>query len=324
MGTHVRHDSGAETTELIAAEAGRLDTVLSRALPGPSRARVQRLIEAGNVRVNGEVVRKSATVQEGDLIEFEVPATEHAVAPSGLDLPLLYDDAALSAINKPPGLAVHGAPGDTGPSVAGWWLEQLGPAAAGFDVERPGIVHRLDKDTSGVLLLAKTPAAQAALSRAFEERTTRKTYLAIVEGKPPQPRAVVDAPIDRHPGDRTRMAVTRNGRPSRTEYEVIAADNERALLEVHPETGRTHQIRVHLAAIGCPVANDGVYGRRATDGRQLLHAYRIQVPHPNGGTLTVTAPIPGDMAAAIRSIAGEQVASHYSQPVPPTLEAAAS
>ncbi len=322
MGTDVRHSHGPETTELTAAETGRLDAVLSRALPELSRARVQRLIEAGNVRVNGEVVRKSATVQEGDLLEFEVPATDHAVTPSGLDLPLLYDDADLSVIDKPPGLAVHGAPGDTGPSVAGWWLEQLGPAAAGFDADRPGIVHRLDKDTSGVLLLAKTPAAQAALSRAFEERTTRKTYLAIVEGKPPQPRAVVDAPIDRHPGDRTRMAVTTSGRPSRTEYELIAADNERSLLEVHPETGRTHQIRVHLSAIGCPVADDGVYGRRATHGRQLLHAYRIQVPHPSGGTLTVTAPVPADMAGAIRSIGAEQVASHYSQPVPPTLDAA--
>ena len=189
MGTDVRHSHGPETTELTAAETGRLDAVLSRALPELSRARVQRLIEAGNVRVNGEVVRKSATVQDGDLLEFEVPATDHAIAPSGLNLPLLYDDADLSVIDKPPGLAVHGAPGDTGPSVAGWWLERLGPAAAGFDAERPGIVHRLDKDTSGVLLLAKTPAAQAALSRAFEERTTRKTYLAIVEGKPrPAPR----------------------------------------------------------------------------------------------------------------------------------------
>lgn len=324
MGTHVRHDGRAETRELTAAEAGRLDAVLARAVPGLSRARIQRLIEAGNVRVNGEVVRKSATVQEGDLLEFEVPATEHAAMPSGLDLPLLYDDGVVSAIDKPPGLAVHGAPGDTGPSVAGWWLEQLGPAAAGFDAERPGIVHRLDKDTSGVLLLAKTPAAQAALSRAFEERTTRKTYLAVVEGTPAQPRAIIDAPIERHPGDRTRMAVTRSGRASRTGYEVVASDGERSLLEVHPETGRTHQIRVHLAAIGCPVANDGVYGRRAPGGRQLLHAYRIAVPHPSGGTLTVTAPVPGDMAAAIRSIGAEQVASHYSQPVPPTLDAATS
>jgi len=324
MGTDLRDRPGPETRELTADEAGRLDAVLARALPELSRARVQRLIETGHVRVNGEVVRKSATVQEGDLLAFEVPETDHAIVPSGLHLPLLYDDETLAVIDKPPGLAVHGAPGDIGPSVASWWLEQLGPAAAGFDVERPGIVHRLDKDTSGVLLLAKTPAAQAALSRAFEERTTRKTYLAVVEGTPAQPRAVVDAPIDRHPGDRTRMAVTRGGRPSRTEYEVITSDNERSLLEVHPETGRTHQIRVHLAAIGCPISDDGVYGKRATHGRQLLHAYRIQVPHPSGGTLTVTAPIPADIAAAIRSIGGEQVAWQYSQTVPPTLEAAAS
>ncbi len=324
MGTDVRYHGRAETTELTASEAGRLDAVLARAVPGLSRARIQRLIEGGHVRVNGEPARKSATVEEGDRLAFEVPETEHAAAPSGLDLPLLYEDDDLAAINKPPGLAVHGAPGDTGPSVAGWWLERLGPAAAGFDVERPGIVHRLDKDTSGVLLLAKTPAAQAALSRAFEERATRKTYLAVVEGEPAQPRAIIDAPIDRHPGDRTRMAITRKGRPSRTEYEVVASDGERSVLEVHPETGRTHQIRVHVAAIGCPVANDAIYGRRGAEGRQLLHAYRIAIPHPRGGTLTVTAAAPPDLAAAIRSIAGEQVASHYSQPVPPTLDAATS
>jgi len=298
--------------------------VLARALPGLSRARIQRLIESGSVLVNGEPARKSASVQEGDLLAYAIPATDHVTPASGLNLPVLYEDEALAAIDKPAGLAVHGAPGDMGPSVAGWWLERLGPGASGFDVERPGIVHRLDKDTSGVLLLAKTPRAQAALSRAFEERTTRKTYLAIVEGVPAKPRAVIDAPIDRHPGDRTRMAVTSKGRESRTEYEVVAGDGERAVLEVHPETGRTHQIRVHLAAIGHPVAEDSVYGRRTANGRQLLHAYRMEAPHPDGGRIAVTAAIPEDMVVAIRSIGGEKVASQYSHQTPPLREPATS
>jgi 23S rRNA pseudouridine1911/1915/1917 synthase len=322
MGSDVRHDPGSDAGELTSPEAGRLDAVLARALPGLSRARIQRLIEAGHVRVNGEPARKSASVVAGDVLTYSVPSTEHEAPASGLDLTVLYEDAVMAAIDKPAGLAVHGAPGDTGPSVAAWWLERLGEHAAGFDVERPGIVHRLDKETSGVLLLAKTPVAQAALSRGFEERATRKTYLAIVEGVPAKPHAVIDAPIDRHPGDRTRMAVTRAGRESRTEYEVAAHDAERALLLVHPETGRTHQIRVHLAAIGHPVAEDGVYGRRAVSGRQLLHAYRIEAPHPEGGRVTVTAPAPEDMAAAIRSIGGEQVASQYSHITPPTREPA--
>ena len=294
--------------------------MLARAFEDLSRARVQRLIEGGHARVNGEVARKSTTVQEGDALAVEVPETEPPLGPSGLDLPVLYEDEQLAAVDKPAGLAVHGAPGDTSPTVAAWWLERLGRRAAAFDAERPGVVHRLDKETSGVLLLAKTPAAQAALSAAFEQRETSKTYLAIVDGVPSQQRAVIDAPIDRDPRDRTRMAVTTNGRASRTEYEVVGDDGRRALLVVRPESGRTHQIRVHLAAIGFPVVDDAVYGRKAPAGRQLLHAYRIEVPHPAGGWLTVTAPLPADMVRGIRSLGLETLASTYSAAVPPTFE----
>lgn len=312
--------AGAGTTrELRALEGGRLDAVLARAFD-LSRANVQRLIEDGAARINGEVARKSANVQAGDLLALDLPEVESEVAPTGLDLPLLYEDERVAAIDKPAGLAVHGAPGDTSPTVAAWWLERLGDRAGGFDMERPGVVHRLDKDTSGVLLLAKDSAAHSALSAAFEQRETKKTYLAIVDGVPTQARAVVDAPIDRDPRDRTRMAVTTRGRESRTEYEVVGHDGRQALLVVRPESGRTHQIRVHLAAIGFPVVDDGVYGRKAPKGRQLLHAYQIDAPHPDGGRLTVTAPVPADMASEIRSLGLETLASTYTEALPPTLE----
>jgi len=311
-----------ETRSLTAPASGRLDAVLAGAFADLSRARVQRLIDAGHARVNGSPARKAMNVAEGDALELEVPATPHESVPTGLELPVLYEDDQLCVIDKPAGLAVHGAPGDTGPSVAAWWLEKLGEAAGAFDVERPGIVHRLDKDTSGVLVLARTPAAQAALSAAFEARTTKKTYLAIVDGVPDRPKAVIDAPIDRHPGDRTRMAIVTRGREARTAYEVLHSDGRRALIEVHPETGRTHQIRVHLAAIGVPVSDDAVYGKREPGGRQLLHAYQLAIPHPAGGTLTVTAPIPADLDRAMRAIGADAEAVRFARPTAPLREGA--
>lgn len=314
---------GARTLRSLTVERpGRLDAVLAAAWGDLSRSRLQRLIADGHALVNGAPARKAMTVAEGDRVDLAIPETPHESVPTGLKLRVLYEDADLAVINKPAGLAVHGAPGDTGPSVAAWWLEQLGEGAGAFDVERPGIVHRLDKDTSGVLVLAKTPAAQAALSAAFEARTTKKTYLAIVDGVPERPRAVIDAPIDRHPGDRTRMAIVKRGREARTTYELLHTDGRRALLEVTPETGRTHQIRVHLAAVGVPVSDDAVYGKRAPGGRQLLHAYQLSMPHPAGGRLTVTAPIPPDFDHAVRAIGAETLALHYARPVEPLLEPA--
>ena len=170
-----------------------------------------------------------------------------------------------------------------------------------------------------MLLLAKTPQAQATLSAEFEARTTRKTYLAVTDGIPTRDHAVIDAAIARHPGDRTKMAIARKGRIARTEYETLGHDGEQALLLVHPETGRTHQIRVHLAAIAAPVRFDRVYGRPG-DGRQLLHAWQLTIPHPAGGTLTVTAPIPPDFAAALRAMHLDALAAEYARPVEPSID----
>jgi 23S rRNA pseudouridine1911/1915/1917 synthase len=318
MGNDTRTGPPAHHRQLVADSRGRIDAILATAYPEISRARLQRLIADGNVTINGEIVRKSGQVVVGDQLTLEVPDTSHDIQPSGLDLPVLFEDDCMLAIDKPAGLAVHGAPGDMSPSVAMWMLEKLGPGAAAFDVERPGIVHRLDKDTSGVLLLAKTPVAQAALSAAFEARTTSKTYLAVTDGVPPQRRAMIDAPINRHPGDRTRMAIARRGREARTEYELLGDDGDYAFVVVRPETGRTHQIRVHLAAIQSPVVFDRVYGKGG-DGRQLLHAWRISVPHPAGDTLTVTAPLPADFREFVRSIGLERLTLPYIEATPPSL-----
>lgn len=305
----------------VASHAGRIDVVLAGAFPDLSRARIQRLIADGHAQLNGEAAKKSANVVQGDTIELAVAPHPHELqdAPAIPDPPILFEDAWVLAIDKPAGLAVHGAPGDLSPSVANWMLARLGHAADQFDVEHPGIVHRLDKDTSGVLLLAKTPAAQSAVSASFEARTVEKTYIAVTESVPNRRRAVIDAPIARHPGDRTRMAVVRGGRESRTGYEVLGEDHGNALLVVHPETGRTHQIRVHLAAIHCAVVFDRVYGTPG-EGRQLLHAWRIRVPHPAGGTLEVTAPLAADFAAFVRHTALEPLASEYMRAAPASLD----
>jgi len=315
MGDAARRSETGGRRELVATRSGRVDAVLAAALPDVSRARLQRLIANGHVLLNGEPVRKSVRVAAGDRLLVEIPPTEHQVTPVDFDLPVLFEDDLVLAIDKPDGLPVHGAPGEQGPTVAAWFVARFNLDLSAFDAEHPGVVHRLDKDTTGVLLLAKTPRAQAALSSAFEQRTARKTYLAVCDGRPSRDRAVIDAPIARHPADRTRMAVTRNGRPARTEYEVLAADSERSFLVVRPETGRTHQIRVHLAAIGVPVTFDRVYGTPG-EGRQMLHAWQLSIPHPAGGVLTVTAPMPPDMQTVVRAIAGDSIALPYIAQVP--------
>ena len=299
-------------------EEGRLDAVLAAAYPDLSRARVQRLIANEHVLVDGAPARKSTYVQEGAQISLTLPDTSREVVPSGLSLPVLYEDDHLLAIDKPAGLLVHDAPAEPcAPSVAGWFVEHYGADAAAFDVERPGIVHRLDKHTSGVLLLAKTPAAQTALSAAFEARETGKQYLALCDGIPQRDRAVIDADIARSHADRRRMAVASAGRSAQTEYEVLAAARERSLVLAKPLTGRTHQIRVHLAAIGAPVAGDELYGR-GPGPRHLLHAWRLTIPHPAGGDLTVTAPLPRDMLAAIDDAGFSAQAAPYAESLAPT------
>lgn len=298
----------------------RLDRFLSsRPELGLTRSHVQRLIERDLVRVDGRPARASRRLRGGERVEVVRPDPEPVSArPEPIPLNVVYEDADLLVVNKPRGLVVHPAPGHAGGTLVNALLARCPDLEAINDALRPGIVHRLDKDTTGLLVVAKTPAAHLALARQLRERRVRREYLALVRGQPPD-EGTVDAPIGRHPVHRKRMAVVAGGRPAVTHYRVLerfpdpggaAGRGPRggyALLLVRLETGRTHQIRVHLAHAGHPVAGDPVYGggRRGRPGElglegQALHAARLAFVHPRTGVpVAFEAPPPADLAAAL-------------------------
>ena len=289
----------------------RLDSWLAAHHPEHSRARWQQLIREGHVRVNGAVRKPNHTVHDADQVTFTIPdAVPTELQAEDIPLDVLFEDDDLIALNKPPGLVVHPAPGhETGTLVHA--LLHHCPNLPGIGGEqRPGIVHRLDRDTSGVLVVAKTEAALAHLAAQFKQRDTRKEYLALAWGVP-QPRSgTVRTLIGRSERDRKKMSVqVKHGRPAVSHYEVIEAFAECALLRVRIETGRTHQIRVHLAHIGHSVVGDEVYGRAhgrrlpVPAERQLLHAARLELSHPRTGRpMVFQAPLPADFAAVLDAL----------------------
>ena len=294
----------------------RLDLALVRLWPDLTRGRVQRLITDGQVTVSGRPARASARLRGGELVELRLPPP----APSGLvaqDLPLtvLHEDADLLVLDKAAGMVVHPARGSPAGTVVNALLHRLGEGAPGGG--RLGLVHRLDKETSGCLVVAKREASLAALQAAFKARTVEKTYLALVHGAPPE-QGRLDTPYGRHPRDRTRFTGRVAGsRRAVTSWRVRERFGElAALLEVTLETGRTHQIRVHLAEAGHPLLADAVYGGRrrearldegdpvrlaaAAIGRQALHAWRLAFTHPRTGrALVFEAPLPRDVKAGL-------------------------
>ncbi len=288
----------------------RLDVYLAHST-GLSRAQIQRLIDSGAVRVNAQVRKAHYLLSVGDTIQFTPPPAEVTpTLPEPLPLPLIYEDADLLAVNKPPGLVVHPAAGHRSGTLVNALLHHR-PALARIGSEgRAGIVHRLDKDTSGLLLVAKTAAAHAALSAAFAARQVQKTYLALVHGEVRDREGTIAAAIGRHLRDRKKMGVnTRKGREAVTVYQVRERYTGVTLLEVYPATGRTHQIRVHLSSAGHPVVGDTLYGgrreRKASLAvpRQMLHAWRLACPHPRTGKpLTLEAPLPEDMQRILTSL----------------------
>jgi 23S rRNA pseudouridine1911/1915/1917 synthase len=281
-------------------DAGRrLDAVVA-ALPAVgTRTRAERLVSAGAVLVDGEPRPKSHRLEGGEELEVEIP--EPAPPPASVPaVAVVYEDEHLLVIDKPAGLVVHPAAGHSGPTVA-QSVAALG--AAGGDPERPGIVHRLDRDTSGLLVVARSEAAFAALTKAIRERRVERRYLALVRGVPRSRSGRIDAPIGRDRRDRTRRSIdTGAPRDAVTWFEVRERLGERALLDVRLETGRTHQIRVHLAAIGLPVCGDPVYGV-AGDlalARQFLHAYALAFDHPvTGEGLRLSSPLPAELGRAL-------------------------
>ncbi len=296
--------------EIVAADGGeRLDRYLAQQRPDLSRSFIQKLIADGQVTVNGEIVRASRRLKPGDRIVLRIPPPAPATAqPEHIPLSIIYEDADLVVIDKPAGLVVHPAAGHQSGTLVNAILAhcpELASAGVG-QAGRPGIVHRLDRDTSGLLVVAKNDRAHRFLSDQFKAHTTEKTYLALVHGHLSPSRGLIDAPIGRDPRHRQRMAVVALGRPAQTAYRVVRYVGGYTLLEAMPQTGRTHQIRVHLASIGHPVAGDPAYGpREGLPGlrRQFLHAARLRIRLPSTGEYAeFTSPLPEDLAVALREV----------------------
>ncbi len=297
-----------ERLQVMAEEAGeRLDRfVVAHLAPALSRAAVQRLIESGDILVNHATAKPSYRVEEGDVVEVSMPEPAAAEPTAeAMQLDVVYEDEALAVINKPAGLVVHPAHGHAAGTLLNGLLARYPelrswPAEEGF----PGLVHRLDRDTSGLLVVARKPAVRAALRAQFKATQVHKVYLALVIGRPELELARIEAPIGRDPQQRKRMAVLpEGGKRAMTEYRVLERLGDYTLLEVRPETGRTHQIRVHLAAIGYPVVGDRVYGpqrQRLALGRLFLHAAQLTFRHPvSGQEVTFEAPLPPELQAVL-------------------------
>ncbi len=284
-------------------------------LSGLSRSHVQRLIADGGLSADGAPIKANTIVGPGAELELRIPPPAPATPEGQPELPLaiVYEDTDLLIVDKPAGQVVHPAPGHNAGTLVNALLGRGAELAPGgiAGVQRPGIVHRLDRDTSGLLMVARTDAAQASLQAQLKARRVKKTYLALVQGSVAAAAGRIEAPIGRDPGRRTRMAVTQSGRPSTTGYRVRERLAGWTLLEVDLVTGRTHQIRVHLEAIGHPVAGDPVYGtgtsRRGPAGldRLFLHSWRLELTSPSTGRLIrAEAPLPDGLEqvlAALRS-----------------------
>jgi 23S rRNA pseudouridine1911/1915/1917 synthase len=292
----------------------RLDAALSR-LFGFSRTKAAELVTAGDVLVDGEPASKSDRVHAGSWLDVTIPPPPSAptvTAEPVEGMTVVHDDDDIVVVDKPVGVAAHPSPGWTGPTVVG------GLAAAGYRVstsgaaERQGVVHRLDVGTSGLMVVAKSERAYTVLKRAFKERTVDKIYHALVQGHPDPLQGTVDAPIERHPTADYKWAVVAGGKPSVTHYETLEAHRAASLLEIRLETGRTHQIRVHMAALRHPCVGDLTYGADPTLAarlglqRQWLHAVRLGFDHPDTGQrLELTSDYPDDLAAALERLRAE-------------------
>ena len=282
----------------IAHDGGRLDLFLARHEPKLTRSRIKRLIDSGHILINGQVPKVSQRLHPGDRVVITVPPP----APIELEaqeipIPVMFQDHDLIVVDKPAGLSVHPGPGHPNHTLVNALLA-LCPDISGIGgYLRPGIVHRLDKDTSGLMVVAKTDAAHLDISRQIKERRVRKGYLALVRGRLEPDKGTIEAPVGRHPVHRKRMAVVNGGKEAKTSYHVIRYLPEASFLEVFPETGRTHQIRVHFASLGHPLIGDGLYGRKHSFlDRHFLHAHLLGFTHPTRGeSLEFTSPLPQDL-----------------------------
>lgn len=281
-----------------------------------TRSQAQRLINEALVEVNGQTVKTGYRLREGETVRVVLrPASPHGLEPEEIELDVVYEDEHLIVVNKPPGMVVHPAPGNLKGTLVNALLNRYGKLSSGGPPERPGIVHRLDKGTSGIVVAARDDKTHRDLARQFKERTVMKRYLALVRGEIKEERGTISVPVGRHPRERKRMAALQSGgRQAETEYNVLERFDGFTLLEVHPKTGRTHQVRVHLAHVGHPLVGDEVYGAKAASekrfrrkilefSRPALHAAGLAFTHPaKGDRLEFTCPLPEDMGRLIEAL----------------------
>ena len=316
----VQAEPEAETVvlEASAEDAGaRLDAFLAARVEGVSRSTLKRVIEDGDVLVGGSAAKPSLKLKGGERVEVELPAPPPSgVEPEDIPLEILHEDEEVVVVNKPAGLVVHPAAGVHSGTLANALAFHFGQLAGGGS-SRPGIVHRLDRDTSGVIVVAKTARAHESLSDQFRERTVFKSYVALVHGATKEEKGKIEEPLARDPRNRTRMAVVRSGRAALSLWRVRQRFTRFTLLDVQIKTGRTHQIRVHLAWIKHPVVGDETYGggrdktiadprlraRVAALGRQFLHAERLGFHHPaDGEWMSFTAPLPPELSEFVEAL----------------------
>ena len=291
--------------------AVRLDVSLAERATWLSRSAAQNAIRNGFVRINGNIEsRPSATLKPDDEVEAFLPEPLiEGVFPAEVPVTVTYEDEHLLVVDKPSGVAVHPGPGHRDDTLVNGLLARYPQIAEVGPPDRPGVVHRLDLDTSGLLIFALTPEAYTELGKAMRAREIRRTYTALVHGNIQPPQGTVDAPIGRDPSNRTRQAIVDSGRAARTHYKLVETVNRSSLLEVELETGRMHQIRVHMAAIGFPVLGDRTYNKISYGGtspavsglsRQFLHASRLRFTHPmNGKEMNVESPLPSELQSVL-------------------------
>jgi 23S rRNA pseudouridine1911/1915/1917 synthase len=313
---------------LTADDVGeRLDRYLTRQLPTHSRAYLQQLIAAQQILVNGRAAKAGYRLREGDRIGVSLPPPKASgIVPQPIPLDVLYEDAYLLVVNKTAGMAVHPSPGNASGTLVNALLARCIHLAGIGGVERPGIVHRLDKDTSGCIVVAKDDATHRGLACLFAERQVKKLYLAVVHGNIRDAEGVIDAAVGRHPVHRQKMSThTRVGRQAVTEFRVLERFGLYTMVQLQPRTGRTHQIRVHMAAMGHPLLGDPTYGRRQKAlqrtplahqlswfGRQALHAWVVGLVHPaTGEWLECRAPLPADLEQLLATLRREANAAEH-------------
>ncbi|HVV67269.1 MAG TPA: RluA family pseudouridine synthase [Candidatus Saccharimonadales bacterium] len=275
----------------------RLDQYIVREFPGLSRAGASRLIEDGKVTVNGKAAAKSSQkVAATDTVQINYDPSVRPEIPE-IDLPILYEDRSCIVINKPVGVLSHSKGAFNPEATVATWLSSR---IKGMDGERAGIVHRLDRATSGVMICAKTPEALSWLQKQFSERKVKKTYIAIVKGFPSKEEAVIDMPVERNPKKPQTFRVGANGKPAVTAYRITQRNQKYSLLELQPATGRTHQLRVHLSYLGHPILGDTLYGGDQAD-RLFLHAYKLEITLPSRERKIFEAPLPEEFERAMQT-----------------------